>query len=428
MLWLDMRGAAAIARRLRGRWLNISGTDPWKLWCWIRLTGGMPASSGKDSAGHIAYIRDHEPDRYERTYKFLNVLDYTNLRLTGRFCATPDSMVTTWVTDNRVPSLIRYNDALVRLLGIDREKLPEMVASTEVLGPLLPHVAESLDLQPNTVVVAGAIDTSAVAVGAAVADFSPHIYLGTSSWLGAHVPFMKTDVFNKIASVPCAVNGRYLAVALQSTAGVNLSFLRDNVLSCTDEFFGNERGTKTYETLNQSAAQAPAGAKGLIYMPWLFGERTPVEDASLRAGLVNLSLEHTREDVVRALMEGVALNSRWMMEPYRRFLGRSPEAFVAVGGGAQSDLWCQIIADVTNQPIRQLANPAQANAVGAAFLAGVGTGALQFGDLPEFQRERRVYEPNSSLKALYDDRFALFKELHRCFGPIYRRLNPSVAD
>jgi xylulokinase len=426
MLWLDMRGGPAIARRLRGRWLNIKGVNPWKLWRWLRLTGGLPSDSGKDSAGHIAYIRDHEPDRYERTHKFLNVLDYMNLRLTGRFCATHDSMVTTWVTDNRDPSHIRYNDALIRRLGIEKAKLPELVASTEVLGPLLPQVAESLGLRPNTLVVAGAIDASAVAVGAAVTDFAPHLYLGTSSWLGAHVPFMKTDVLNKIAAVPCAVKGRYLAVALQTAAGANLSFLRDHILFHPDELLGDQQQPDVYEVLNQIAARVPAGAKGLIYMPWLFGERTPVDDPSLRAGLVNLSLGHTREDIIRAFMEGVALNTRWMMEPYTRFLGRAPSAIAVVGGGAQSDLWCQIIADVTGQPIRQLANPIQANAIGAAYIAGVGTGALHFADLPALQRERRLYEPDASHRALYDDRFAMFKELHRLMAPIYRRLNPAI--
>ncbi len=427
MLWLDMRGGPAIARRMHGRGLIIKGVNPWRLWRWLRLTGGAPADSGKDSAGHIAWIRDHEPARYERTHKFLNVLDYMNLRLTGRFCATPDSMVTTWVTDNRDPSNVRYSGKLLRMLGVEREKLPDLVASTEVLSPLLPDLAESLGLRPDTVVVAGAVDTSAVAVGAAVTDFAPHLYIGTSSWLGAHVPFMKTDVFSKIAAVPCAVEGRYLAVALQSSAGANLSFLRDRILFHPDELLSDEQRPDVYEVLNQIAARVPAGSNGLVYMPWLFGERTPVDDPSLRAGLVNLSLGHTREDIIRAFMEGVALNTRWMLEPFARLIGRAPGAITAVGGGAQSDLWCQIIADVTGVPIRQLANPIQANAIGAAFIAGVGTGALQFSDLPALQQERRLYEPDASVRALYDDRFAVLKDLHRRLAPVYRRLNPSAG-
>jgi len=423
LTWLDARGAAAMARRVRGRLVNIEGYAPLKLWRWLRLTGGAPSLSGRDSAGHMAYIRDHEPERYGRTHQFLNVLDYLNLRLAGRFCATQDSMLTAWVTDNRDVRQVRYDAGLIRLLGIDAAKLPELVRSTDILGPLLPEVAQVLGLDPKTVVVAGAVDNSAVAVGAAVGDYETHLYLGTSSWLGAHVPSMKTDVRHKIAAVPCAVDGRYLAMALQSTAGANLSFLRDRILYHPDELASDEEHPAVYEMLNKIAARVPPGARGLIYTPWLLGERTPVDDPRLRAGLINMSLEHSREDIFRAFLEGVALNTRWMLEPFARLLGRDAGTITAVGGGAQSDVWCQIMADVTGQPVRQLASPIQANAIGAAFIAGVGIGALRFGDLGHLRRARCTYEPASALRRLYGDKFETFKEVRMRLAPLYHRLN-----
>lgn len=423
MTWLDSRGAAAMARRVRGRGLSIEGYGPLKLWRWLRLTGGAPSLSGRDSAGHMAYIRDEEPERYERTYKFLNVLDYLNLRLSGRFCATQDSAVTGWVTDNRDAHHVRYDAALIRMLGIDAAKLPEIVRSTDTLGPVVPEVVQALGLDPKTVVVAGAVDNSAVAVGAAVGDFETHLYLGTSSWLGAHVPFMKTDVRHKIAAVPCAVDGRYLAMALQSTAGANLSFLRDRILYHPDELASDEEHPAVYEVLNRIAARVPPGARGLIYTPWLLGERTPVDDPCLRAGLLNMSLEHSREDIFRAFLEGVALNTRWMLEPFARLLGRDVGTIAAVGGGAQSDVWCQIMADVTGQPIRQLESPIQANAIGAAFIAAVGIGALTFSDLGHLRRARHTYEPSSALRRLYGDKFETFKEVRTRLAPLYHRLN-----
>ena len=427
LTWLDSRGAAAIARRVRGRGLNIEGYAPLKLWRWLRLTGGAPSLSGRDSAGHMAYLRDEEPERYERTHKFLNVLDYLNLRLSGRFCATQDSAVTSWITDNRDPHRVRYDAGLIRLLGLDAAKLPEIVHSTDVLGPLLPKVAQALGLDAKTVVVAGAVDTSAVAVGAAVADFESHLYLGTSSWLGAHVPFMKTDVRHKIAAIPSAVDGRYLAMALQSTAGANLSFLRDRILYHPDELASDEEHPAVYEVLNRIAARVPPGARGLIYTPWLLGERTPVDDPRLRAGLLNMSLEHTREDIFRAFLEGVALNTRWMLEPFARLLGRDAGTINAVGGGAQSDVWCQIIADVTGQPVRQLQSPIQTNAIGATFIAGVGLGAYAFADLAHLRRERAVYEPRSALRRLYGDQFETFKEVRTRLAPLYHRINAPRA-
>lgn len=428
LLWLDMRGAAAIRRRACGRFLNVAGYAPMRLWRWLRLSGGVPALSGKDSAGHIAWLHDAHPELVARTHKFLNVLDFMNLRLTGRFCATRDSVLTTWTTDNRDPHAPRYDTRLVDMLGVDAAQLPEIVRSTDVIGPLLPGVAQWLGLPEGTPVVAGAIDNSAVAVGAGTTfDFETHLYLGTSSWLGAHVPFKKTDALNKIASVPCAIDGRYLAMAMQSAAGANLSFLRDRILFHPDELLRDEQRPDVYQVLDRIAERVPAGARGLIYTPWLFGERTPVDDASLRAGLVNLSLEHTREDIIRAFLEGVALNTRWMLEPFTRFLWQRPRAITAVGGGAQSGLWCQVIADVTGCAIRQPEAPLQANAAGAAFIAGVGIGALRMVDVPALQRTRRVYEPNAAHRSLYEERFATFKEVQRRLAPLYRRLHPATG-
>ncbi len=426
--WLDARGAAAMRRRTRGRWLNVEGYEPWRLWRWLRLTGGAPSLTGRDSAGHIAHVRDERPELYERTHKFVNALDFLNLRLSGRLCATHDSILTAWVTDNRDPRAPRYDDALLRWLDVDRDKLPELVRSTDILGPLLPEVAQALGLAGSVQVVAGAVDNSAVAVGAAVRDYETHLYLGTSSWLGAHVPAMKTDVLHKIAAVPCAVSGRYLGMALQSTAGANLSFLRDRILFHPDELSRDEEHPAVYEVLNQIAARVPPGARGLIYTPWLAGERTPVDDPHLRAGLFNLSLQHSREDIFRAFLEGVAFNTRWMMEPFARFLGRDPGVVTAVGGGAQSEVWCQILADVTGQAIRQPPNPIQANALGATFIAGVGLGAFaSLAETAALQQTRRVYEPSMALRQLYADKFESFKELRRRLAPLYHRLNAAPA-
>lgn len=423
MSWLDARGAPALSRRVRSRAVNIEGYAPLKLLRWLRLTGGAPSLTGRDNAGHMVYIRDEKPEIYARTHKFLNALDYMNLRLTGQWCTTQDSILTAWVTDNRSVNNVRYAPSLVAQLGLDLDKLPPIVKSTDVLGPLRPDVANALGLSPSTVVVAGAIDTSATAVGAAVTDFESHLYLGTSSWLGAHVPFMKTDLRHKLAAVPCAVAGRYLAMALQSTAGANLSFLRDRILYHPDELASDEEHPAVYDVLNQIAARVPPGARGLIYTPWLLGERTPVDDPRLRAGLFNMSLEHSREDIFRAFLEGVALNTRWMLDPFARLLGRDVGVITAVGGGAQSDVWCQIFADVTGQAIRQLASPIQANAIGATFIAGVGLGELTFDALSSLRKVRRVYEPASALRRLYADQFETFKEINTRMAPLYHRIN-----
>lgn len=423
VIWLDMRGARYLKREMRGG-LKVAGYDPLKLQKWIRLCGGAPALSGKDPAGHMLLIRDGFPDIYARTYKFLNVLDFFNLRLTGRFCATQDSILTSWVTDNRDVDNIRYDDGLIAMSGIDREKFPDLVRCTDVIGTLLPDIAEALGLPPTMPVVAGAIDNTAAAIGAGtLADYGAHLYMGSSSWIAAHVPFKKTNVLTQIASVPCAVPSRYLMMAMQSNGASNIAFLKDRIVYHKDDLLDVEPSADTYRVLDEIAARVPAGAEGAMYLPWLFGERSPVDDRSLRAAIFNLSMEHSRETLVRAVFEGVALNTRWMMKPVGSFLGRRIEELAMIGGGAMSSVWCQIFADVLGLCIRQLKDPVKANARGAAFIGAVGLGLLRFEDVPGLVETERSYEPNPANRQLYDDLFGTFIELHKRLAPLYRRLN-----
>ena len=423
ILWMDMRGAPALARQFRGV-VNYSGLSVPRIRRWIRLTGGMPSPTGKDPAAHMLFVRDAFPEVYERTHKFLNVLDYLNLRLTGRFVATDDSILTSWVTDNRHPGRIRYHDALVRDCGIAADKLPEIVPCTEVLGPLTTAAAAALGLPATTPVVAGAIDNSAAAIGSgAVDDFATHLYIGTSSWLATHVPFKKTDVFTGIASVPCAVPGRWLLTALQATAGGNLTFLRDNVLYHHDELLTDEHVPDVFKIFDRMAERVPPGSNGVIYTPWIYGERAPVDDRALRAGLYNLSLDNTREDIVRAFFEGVALNTRWLMKPVEKFLGRPVKVLNLAGGGGQSAVWSQIFADTLGVEVRQVRDAIQANARGAAWIAAVGLGEITFPDVPGLVGIDEVFEPRAAYRAVYDERFAAFLEIHKRLRGLYRRLN-----
>jgi xylulokinase len=423
ILWMDMRGAQPLKEHFRGR-LNLTGLGLSSTLRWIRLTGGMPSLTGKDPAGHMLLIRDRFPEIYERTFKFLNVLDYLNLRLTGRFAATFDSILTSWVTDNRQPDAIHYHTGLVSRSGIDASKFPEIVPCTAVLGPLLPQVAEDLGLSPDVQVVAGAIDNTAAAIGSgAVADYAMHLYIGTSSWMAAHVPFKKTDIFSALASVPCAVPGRYLMTALQATAGGNLTFLRDKLVFPKDELLQEAALPDFFKALDPMARRVPAGSNGLIYTPWIWGERAPVDDRTLRAGLYNLSLHNTRADVLRAFLEGIAFNTRWLLAPVEKFLGRKVQSINIVGGGAQSEVWCQIFADVLNLEIRQVKDTIQANARGAAFIAAAGLGEIGFSDIPALVENQRAYTPNSSNRGIYDERFQVFIEIYRKMRGVYRKLN-----
>lgn len=423
VLWMDMRSAGALKKQFGG-FPSISGFAAKYVVDWIRLTGGMPSATGKDPAGHMLYIRDTFPEIYECTYKFLNVLDFLNLRLTGRFVASFDSILTSWVTDNRDPDHIRYDPLLVKNCGIDGDKLPEILPCSAVVGELLPEVANDLGLNSDVRVVAGSIDNTAAAVGAgAVEDNALHLYLGTSSWMSAHVPYKKTDVVSSLASVPCALPGRYLLTALQATAGGNLTFLRDQILYHKDELLIEEHVPDVFKVLDRIAERVPAGSNGVIYTPWIWGERAPVDDRRLRAGLYNLSLNNDRGDIIRAFLEGIAFNTRWCLAPVEKFLNTRTREIRLVGGGGNSDIWCQIFADIMNVDILQVQDPIQSNARGAAFIAAVGLGEIQFSDLPSLVQIKQQYRPNPANRRLYDDRYQIYTDIYKQMAPIYHRLN-----
>jgi len=421
MTWLDTRGAE-YTRRIAGG--IAAGYDPIKLVRWLRLTGGAPFLSGKDSFGHQLYIKYERDDVYRRTYKFLDVVDYVDWCLTGKFITTFDAVVTRWVTDNRDPAHLTYDDTLIRWSQIEREKYPDPVPSTHVLGPILPHVADELGLPRAVQVVAGAFDIPAAAVGSGAADlYAAHLYIGTSSWLATHLPFKKTDLASAMASVPCALTDRFLLIATQEMAGGNLTWLRDNILYHDDALAARRAPDDFFVALNAVAESVPPGSRGVLYTPWLFGERAPVDDGWIRAGFHNLSLHNTRADMARAVMEGVAFNTRWLLAPFEKFCGRRMDPINMVGGGANSNLWCQIHADVLNRTIRQVKDPVLANARGAALIASLGLGYLRVDEVSRYVEIQNEYHPNPANRALYDQLFAAFTQLYGQNRKIHERLN-----
>ncbi|WFE20660.1 FGGY-family carbohydrate kinase [Solwaraspora sp. WMMD937] len=424
--WLDMRGAAHLRRQFGG-FPAYGGMSVRRIVRWLRLTGGMPSTTGKDPAAHMLLVRDTMPEVYARTATFLNALDWINLKLTGRTVATVDSILTSWVTDNRRPDRVRYSPALVADCGIDADKLPPIVACTDVIGTLHPDAAAHLGLPPTVKVVAGAIDTTAAAIGAGTtADDDPHLYLGTSSWIAAHVRRKKTDPVAQIAAVPCAIGDRYLMTALQATAGANLTWLKDKIVEYDDPLVGAGRlttdETSIFDAFDAILPTVPAGANGVLYLPWLYGERAPVDDPDLRAAFVNISLDTNRSDLLRAVFEGVALNTRWLSAAVDRFLGTPVSSLTVTGGGARSTAWCQIFADVLGVEMRRDPDPVAVNARGAGWIGAVGTGQLTFGQIPALLRTDQVFAPTAAHRVRYDELFDVYRELHRRLAPVYRRM------
>ena len=423
VIWMDSRGAEHIKRITSGP-IMFKGYSIPKLIRWLRLTGGAPSHSGKDSIAHILYIKNELPEIYNKSYKFLEPKDYINLKLTGRFAASFDSITLHWVTDNRDISNVTYDDKLVKISTIDRQKLPDLLPTVEILGPIKKEVAVEWGLPENLPVVIGTPDTQSAAIGSgAVRDFESHFYIGTSSWLICHVPFKKTDLFHNMASIPSALPGKYLLATEQECAGACLNFLKNNILYHKDELQKETEPQDVFEVLNRIAQGVPAGSGKVIFTPWLLGERTPVDDHHIRGGFHNLSLNTTREHLIRAVFEGVAYNGRWLLGHAEKFVKRQLDAINIIGGGAQSKVWCQICADVFNRPIRQVKHPIQANARGAALLASMALGRVTVDEIAERTHIANTFEPTPENRDIYDELFKEFTGIYSSTKGYHARLN-----
>lgn len=425
IIWADARGAPYV-HQVTGGPLRFEGYGIDKLWAWLRRTGGIPTRGGKDSIAHVLYLKHEQPEIYAAASAFLDIKDYLNLRLTGRLASSPDTMTLYWVTDNRRVDAIDYDPTLLRLAGLDRRQLPDLLPAPSILGGLTARAAGELGLRPGTPVIVSSADVVAAAVGSgAVLDFAPHIHIGTSSWLACHVPFKKTDLIHNMASLPAALPGKYLLTNEQDVAGGALVWLRDELLYPADALGGGPPPEDIFARLDALAAHAPPGSGGVLVTPWFNGERSPVEDRSLRAGIHNISLRTTRADIVRGVLEGVALNSRWLLKPVEAMVKRRLDAIRMVGGGAQSALWCQIYADVLDRPILQVEDAQACSARGAALLAALALGTLRVEEIPDTVPIAATYTPNPAVRSLYDELFGEFVNIYKNNHAMHRRLNRS---
>jgi xylulokinase len=398
IIWMDTRGSKEIEELTSG-FPSISGYRVDKLVRWLRKTGGAPTHSGKDSLAHILHIKHNTPDLYERTYKFLEPKDYIAEKLTGNFKGSWDNLALLWSTDNRDPNDVRYDDGLLAMSGIIRDKLPEIIKPTDVVGNVKGEIAGKLGVE-NVKVISGCGDIPCSLIGAGCTDdFRSLLYMGTSSWITSHVPFKKTDLFHNIASLPSGIPRRYFIAAEQENACNSMEFV-SSLLGIS--------GEDKYSVIEKMASSSQPGSRGLMFLPWLFGERAPIEDPYIRGGFYNLSLDNGKEDMIRSVMEGVALNSRWLLGTVEKFTGQRISELYMTGGGALSQLRASIFANVLGRKIRVVSDPRFSTVNGAAMIAAVGLGRLKFGDLRDLGTPFVDYQPDAEMLSIYEEEFRQF--------------------
>ncbi len=423
--WMDTRGGHHNRELMKG-FPSVSGYYIPRLLKYLKKAGMPPTISGMDSVGHMLFIKNERQEVYQRTYKFLEPMDYLNLKLTGKFSATQNTVFAFISTDNRRLGQTKYDPDLVAMNGIPQEKLPDLLPVDAILGTLTPAAAEELGLLPSTIVIAANNDNSTSAIGAgAISDHDAAAVLGSSGYLAFHIPKMIGDVVHMMTSMPSALPGRYLAMVEMGNNGKVLDSYLNNLVYAKESTDIYELPDNIYERANQLAAMAPPGSEGVIFMPWYNGSLAPHEAPHMRGGILNLSHKSNRTHITRAVFEGMSYNWRWLIQSAEKVFHCKFKSLRLTGGGALSEIWCQIMADVLGIPMHQQADPRMSNVLGAAFLAFNRLGLISLEEIPARIPFNRTYEPRPETAALYEHMFQQYLACHKNLASIYKALNHS---
>ena len=357
----------------------------------------------------LLWVRDHEPQNFERVRKMLLPKDYVRFRLTGEFASEVSDASGTAVFD---VVKRRWSFDMMDALGLDRSMLPPCYESSDVTGEIAPHAAELTGLRAGTPVVGGGGDQAASAVGNGIVEEGiVSCTLGTSGVVFAHMEKVAYDPMGRVHTFCHAVRHKWHVMGVTQGAGLSLQWLRNQLAPGT-----------SYDALTAEAAQSPAGADGLFWLPYLMGERTPHLDATARGGWIGLTAKHTRADLVRAVLEGVSFSQRDCLDIIEE-LGVRVESVRASGGGAKSPFWRTLLAGILNKRVVTLETQ-EGSAYGAALLALAGTGA--YSSVPEVCRaairETDSVSPEVRDAADYEKRHAVYGALYPALKPIYSQI------
>lgn len=406
IIWLDGR-APEQARRLMARFL---GGKVFAAVAGAELTG-------KDGLPKLLWLKENEPEVYNRMACFLDVNGYLTYRATGRM-VFEWSCASAFCFDLKKKDWMRW---LIRYIGLDEKKFPPLVRSVDRVGGMTAEAARECGLLEGTPVFGGGGDAPGAAVGSgAVGEGDGHIYLGTSGWVGV-VTHKTLTGRHGVVSIQAIDPDKAFLFAEMETAGACLKWI-------ADEFYRHEQEDpnipNVYALMDQKVETVPPGSDYLVCTPWMYGERSPVSDTFVRSTFFNLSADHTREHLLRAVYEGVAYNLRWMIEIVENRFGFPLPVLRVIGGGARGAPWMQIIADVTGRKVETVANPQEAGALGIGLTAAIGLGLYpDFEALKKVIRVEQAFEPQACNAEVYDLLYRTYRRIYGCLRDLYREVN-----
>jgi len=384
------------------------------------LTGHRLSASY--SAAKIMWLRNNEPEVYRRTSKFVHAKDYLAACLTGEVRTDYSDATGMNLLDIRS---MRWSEEMLEATGIETAKLPEPAESTEVVGKVSAAAAKQSGLVEGTPVVIGGGDGPCATAGAGVVRLGEaYIYVGSSTWMAMASDRPVVDPQKRTFTFGHLRKGLYMPAGTMQAGGGSFKWFRD-VLGDAESQAAERAGVDPYDLLCLKAEQAPAGSEGLVFLPYLMGERSPLWDPNARGCFLGLSMLHEKKHLVRAVLEGVAFNMRQIQEAFAE-QGVASEAVRMIGGGARSRLWRSIFADVLERPIQRLNFIEEATSVGAAIAGGVGVGLIASLEAAgRFVQVVEQTEPAESTFETYRRQFEIFRDSYRGLRDIFERLAGS---
>ncbi len=407
IIWADQRAVA------QERWIG-ERVPPEEVY---GITGHRLSASY--SLPKILWLRDNQPDIYRAAYKFVQAKDAVVARLSGVFVTDPSD-----ASGMNLYNLEQgaWSERIIEATGLNPAQLPELRQSIEVVGEVLPAVADEVGLPAGTPVVIGGGDGACAAAGAGVVEAgAAYNYVGASSWIALatekpiYDPDYKTFTFGHV------VPGMVMPTGTMQAAGASYQWTRDQ-LAAGEIQAAESLKVSPYELMNLQAAKSPVGARGLLFLPYLLGERSPRWNPRARGAFIGLTIRHTRADMMRAVLEGITMNLRVILDAFRA-QGAQIEAMRLIGGGAQGRFWNQLMADLYGLPVHRLTILEEATSMGAALTGGVGVGLY-----PDFSLGERmnpvaeVIEPDPAAQAAYEQRYPIFEAAYQALVPVYELL------
>lgn len=430
MNYLDQKGVKEYKDCMGRGIIKVSGCSLYKL---VRnlIVNYAGSTSAKDPVWKYKWVEKNEPDVFKKIYKWLDIGDYLTSRCTGRIVRTADTAFATFLYDTRRKKE-GWNKGLLNMYNVNPDHMPDIIDCTDQAGTLTATAAEELGLVPGIPVFGGGGDTTFVNIGAGCTKpGDTHIYVGTSGWVSTFMDHQTVDINAMITGVLSAKHGYFNYYAELETAGKCFEWVKDHLaLDEVGVYLDQKMITDAeskylslYDYLSTEVGKVPPGANGVIFTPWLHGNRCPFEDSKAGGMFFNIRIDNGKRDMIRAVLEGICYHLRWLLECVEKKV-KTSDIIRFVGGGALSPLTAQMLADITGRTVETVNNTQEVGAIGAALVVAAG---IKGKDVLELSRRlvkaNRTYVPNPENKEAYERNFRVFKNLYKSNAANYKLLN-----